>query len=239
MPLESGTVISNLDSTWPLTSDPVGQGDDHIKLLKSVLKSQFPGSGGQGFSKVINATEDEINYLVGVSSSIQTQIDNIITGVSGALNAPAGTVLLFANAATPPGWTKLTSVDDAVLRVVSSATPGTTGGSISITNMSINHSHTTGTHVLVTSEIPNHRHSIFADVDSNTPIGPGLAYAAKMFDAGTTGANSYVITGSETDATVGKTSPAGSNGGHNHGPTSTLNMSLQPKYINVQQAVKS
>ena len=63
MPLENATTLSGLDSTWPLGLDSASRGDDHLRLLKAVLKAQFPGAGGQGFSKPITVTEDELNAL--------------------------------------------------------------------------------------------------------------------------------------------------------------------------------
>ena len=75
MPLETGTTLADLDRTYPLAGDPTSQGDDHLRLLKSILKDQFPGSGGDGFSKTIVATEDEINSLTGVTGNIQGQLD--------------------------------------------------------------------------------------------------------------------------------------------------------------------
>ncbi len=42
MPLETSTYISGLTETWPVTGDPKSQGDDHLRLVKSVLKGTFP-----------------------------------------------------------------------------------------------------------------------------------------------------------------------------------------------------
>ena len=39
MPLETGTKISDLNANWPLGSDPKSQGDDHIRLIKTVLQN--------------------------------------------------------------------------------------------------------------------------------------------------------------------------------------------------------
>lgn len=45
MALESGTYISDLNVNNPVGStDPKAQGDDHIKLIKAVLKNTFPGA---------------------------------------------------------------------------------------------------------------------------------------------------------------------------------------------------
>ena len=43
MALESATYISELVDTNPADSDPVGQGDDHLKMIKTVLKTQVSG----------------------------------------------------------------------------------------------------------------------------------------------------------------------------------------------------
>lgn len=75
MGIESTTTIAGLDSTWPLGSDPIAQGDNHVRLLKAVLKNIFPGVGGNGFATPITAKEAEINYLVGVTSGIQSQLN--------------------------------------------------------------------------------------------------------------------------------------------------------------------
>jgi hypothetical protein len=77
MPLESSTSLASLNSLWPLGSDGKSQGDDHLRLLKSVLKTQFPGAGGIGFSTPIIATEVEINRLTGVTVNIQAKFDLI------------------------------------------------------------------------------------------------------------------------------------------------------------------
>lgn len=63
MGLETGTTISQLDSSWPLGSDQKAQGDDHLRLIKAVLKAQFPGVGGQGFNTPITAKEADLNAL--------------------------------------------------------------------------------------------------------------------------------------------------------------------------------
>ena len=55
MGLETATTISGLQSTNPLSTDLINKGDDHLRLIKSVLKTQFPGAGGSGFAVPITA----------------------------------------------------------------------------------------------------------------------------------------------------------------------------------------
>jgi len=42
MALESATYIDGLVITNPTGSDSISQGDDHIRLIKKVLKNTFP-----------------------------------------------------------------------------------------------------------------------------------------------------------------------------------------------------
>jgi len=79
---------------------------------------------------------------------------------------PAGSVLLFYQAAAPTGWTKLTSQDNKALRVVS-GTGGVAGGTTAFSSVftnqtvstSVSVSGTTGSTTLSTSQIPSHNHA--------------------------------------------------------------------------------
>lgn len=65
MSLETGTKIKDLISSNPPGGDPASQGDDHIRLIKAVLKSQF-----SGFTEGISITkkESEINSLMSLGA---------------------------------------------------------------------------------------------------------------------------------------------------------------------------
>jgi len=91
MTVETGNTISDLKSGWPLKSDPKSQGDDHIRVLKQILQTQFPdGVSGSGFKIPITATTQQINWLSNVSADVQGQINYInsvigTTGLEGAI----------------------------------------------------------------------------------------------------------------------------------------------------------
>jgi len=74
MGLETASYINQLDETFPGSSDQVSQGDDHLRLIKSVLKTQFPNLG----NAPVNITAAQANFLIGVTSAIQDQLDNLI-----------------------------------------------------------------------------------------------------------------------------------------------------------------
>lgn len=44
MGLETATFIGGLTAAWPLANDKKAQGDDHIRLVKSVLQATFPNA---------------------------------------------------------------------------------------------------------------------------------------------------------------------------------------------------
>lgn len=85
MALESASYISQLVATYPLGSDSKSQGDDHLRLIKNVLKTQFGSLGESAVTTTaeeINildgatVTTEELNYVDGVTSAIQDQIDS-------------------------------------------------------------------------------------------------------------------------------------------------------------------
>jgi len=71
MGLETGTYISDLVSTNPLGSDAKSTADDHLRLIKSCIKATYPNVSG-----AVTPTHTELNYVDGVTSAIQTQIDS-------------------------------------------------------------------------------------------------------------------------------------------------------------------
>ncbi len=176
MSLETGTTISILDSSWPTISDPVSQGDDHLKLIKAVLKAQFPGSGGTGFNTPILATEEQLNQLASAGSIF-----------------PSGTKMPFYQASPPTGWSLTAIQNDSMMRVVSAAGTGGTSGvganhSPILNSVVASHTHTfTGTahdHAITTT---THSHTN-GMVDSGYGIGfTGLGTLASIWVPSTSG----------------------------------------------------
>ena len=64
MGLETATYISQLVDTNPTSSDPVSQGDDHLRLIKEVLQAQFTTLG----AAAVTTTAAELNLLDGVTT---------------------------------------------------------------------------------------------------------------------------------------------------------------------------
>ena len=77
MGLETGTYISDLVVTNPVSSDPKSQGDDHFRLIKSTVKTTFPNIDG-----AMTASEEELNILDG--ATLSTSELNILDGVTAS-----------------------------------------------------------------------------------------------------------------------------------------------------------
>jgi len=93
MALESTTYINGLVATNPAGTDARSQGDDHIRMVKSAVKATFPNITG-----AVTPTHTELNYVDGVTSALQTQMDTksplaspTFTGTPAAPTASAGT----------------------------------------------------------------------------------------------------------------------------------------------------
>ena len=74
MGLESASYISELVDTNPVVGDPVGEGDDHLRLIKTVLQTQFSGLSG---TTAVTTSEAELNYVDGVTSAIIIKFSNL------------------------------------------------------------------------------------------------------------------------------------------------------------------
>ncbi|MDR6768617.1 hypothetical protein J2W88_003921 [Acidovorax delafieldii] len=72
MGLETVTYISDLNPLWPLGTlpDRKSEGDNHLRNIKSSLLNTFSAITG-----AVTATHVEINYLSGVTSNVQVQLN--------------------------------------------------------------------------------------------------------------------------------------------------------------------
>jgi len=55
MTVETATYLDSLSSANPGISDQIPEGDDHLRLIKAVLKSTFPGRGGEEGRTIVKA----------------------------------------------------------------------------------------------------------------------------------------------------------------------------------------
>ena len=186
MALETGTYISDLNSSNPVATDGLAQADDHIRLVKSTIKATLPNITGavtsthtelntlDGYSgttadlnilsgaAAAGVTSTEFNRLNGVTSSIQTQINNISSVPSGVImmwsgsnnSIPSGFVLCNGSNGTPDLRNRF------IVGSGSSYSTGNTGGDNSVT--------------LSISQMPSHNHSASSSVSD-----PGHSHSFK------------------------------------------------------------
>ncbi len=163
MSVENANNFEDLDVTLPavVPNDILSEGDDHLRLLKGVLKKVLPGITGNGFNAIITATEAQLNYLTGVTSNIQTQLATAGLGgfpVGGIVpynglivNIPANYKLCDGANGTP------NLIDKFIMGTNIDAQMLSTGGSAD--DIIPAHTHTsTHTHAGSTSTDGNHRH---------------------------------------------------------------------------------
>jgi len=56
MGLESASYLNDLTTTNPTTTDPRSEGDNHIRMLKTVLKATFPGMAGAAWRRILKSS---------------------------------------------------------------------------------------------------------------------------------------------------------------------------------------
>ena len=179
MAIESGDFIDDLVITNPLSGDARTEGDDHIRLIKKVIKATFPNIDGP------------VTPTPAVLNSLQAQI----TALDAAkASMPAATQCLFYQAAAPTGWTKITTQDNKALRVVSGS-GGVAGGSQPFTTAFASKSvaGVVGSHVLTWNEMPSHTHS-YVDVNNAGSVNAGGSWIGSVGnivtkDSGSAGSN--------------------------------------------------
>src|SRR5574343_744985 len=92
MALESATYINGLVSTNPASSDAPSAGDEHLRLIKSTILATFPNITG-----AVTPTHTELDYVDGVTSAIQTQLDALTSVAQNTKNADYTLVAEDAN----------------------------------------------------------------------------------------------------------------------------------------------
>lgn len=101
MPLESGSYVNDLAITNPTSGDPKSQGDDHFRLIKSVLKVTFSGFLG---AVVVRGPESGTGaaYVVTPSTAIPSlQVGMRVQFITTNANTGPATLTVSALAPTP------------------------------------------------------------------------------------------------------------------------------------------
>lgn len=216
MALESATFINQLVATNPTGADPKGAGDDHIRLLKSVLKAQFPNLTG-----AVTVTQAQLNQLATPDLFVQP---GMIVMWSGNLSSLPTGWLLCNGVGTITGGL---SVPDLRDKFIVGA-----GASLAVRAVGGTSTHTHSLSVSITptaldiSQIPAHNHT----------FGQGHPFV------GAGGGGTYASGDDMTDTviTTPPTSTVGSGAPHTHAVSSSLGAAVNhlPPFMAVGFIIK-
>ena len=121
MALESGTYINSLNVSNPAATDGLGQADDHMRLIKSTIKSTFPSITG-----AVTTTQAELNVLDGITATTaELNILDGVTSTTAELNILDGVTATTTEINRLDGVTS--NVQTQLNSKVSSASPTFTG----------------------------------------------------------------------------------------------------------------
>jgi hypothetical protein len=226
-PLPAGSGGTGLSSLGTGVATFLGT-PSSANLLAAVTDETGTGSLVFGTAPTISSA-NLTGTPVAPTAAAGTNTSQIATTAFVSAIIPAGTVMLFYQAAAPTGWTQVTTQNDKALRVVSGVGAGT-GGSVAFTTAFVSQAvsgtvGTSGATTLTTAQIPSHSHSTSLYISGES--GTYNRFYPAFSDATLVGSTS-------TDAT-------GGGGSHTHtGGTFTgtaINLAVQ--YIDVIIASKN
>lgn len=197
MGLETGTFIEDLVATNPLNTDGKSQGDDHMRLIKSVLQNQFPNLGAEA----LTPTAAELNAIVDNNAAVPAGVITMWFGTIATI--PTGWVLCDGNNGTP-------DLDGLFV----SAT--TDEGQIGVEGGTLLHTHTAQSHTLLDSEVPAHHHNTIALGAGVTTPTSGNQIAIEVEVGPLDSLVDYRLEANTATATVGRSSSSGGDGSHTH-----------------------
>lgn len=215
MAIESGSYISDLEPLNPASTDLLKQADDHLRLIKSVLKNTFPNITGP-----VTLTQDQIN-----SPASSVPVGTIMLWYGSSASIPSGFALCngqtvplsdgSGNITTPnlvdriPMGAGATVAQGATAGglTASASTAATTANIVGTTDSAGDHSHLAGT---LTAPAPNvtatTRTGDYSIVGSNTgPEVTGITVGAGGAVTGSTatgGAHTHDFTGTADIASL-------------------------------------
>lgn len=155
MSLEAATYINQLVVSNPDGSDPKGQGDDHLRLIKNTLKNTFPN-----IDAAVTVTPAELNTLAGGTAVFKTGMILLWSGSIATI--PTGWALCNGTAGTP------NLMDRFVVGAGSAYAVGSTGGAT--THL---HAISVAGTALTVGQLPPHNHGPEAGAASFITGGTG------------------------------------------------------------------
>lgn len=230
MALESAIYINQLNAGNPGATDTVAQADDHLRLIKSVLKATFPNITG-----AVTATQADLNDPV-----------------------PSGLIAMWSGSVAPTGWNLCDGTLGTpdlrgrfIIGVNSTHTLNSTGGSITTSSAgshthsmtgagSHNHTGVSGSTILTTDQIPAHKHTISGTCTSeDNNFTSGTQYPLR--EGSNVQLRSYSEDTQNTGGSEGHTHTIGTEGEHAHSLVAegTHSHTTEPPYYALAYIMKA
>lgn len=180
----------------------------------------------------LNSVQEELVAIVleaglsldkGDDSQVLQAILSLIGNAVESVAIVSGTKMLFLNSSAPTGWTQDTTINDRVIRVVSSAGGGV-GGSWTLSGLSASVGNTT----LSLSQTPSHTHPISRASDRGT-FAQWDSGGGRVIDGGTLTAY---------NRNTANTNAVGGSGAHAHSASISSDGTWRPAYVNVIACTK-
>lgn len=104
MSLESASWVTQLVSTNPTATDKIGQGDDHLRMIKTVLQNSFPSTSTEPIIPNMATNANKVLTTDGTDSSWSNTLSLSTLSLSSTLNVSGNltvdTDTLFVDVAT-------------------------------------------------------------------------------------------------------------------------------------------
>ena len=127
-------------------TDLIAIATNFLELRQNERSTAAPSNPVAGMLWVKKDSPTTGNDALAIRNPANNAWDKIYSSDQVVLSAPATTPFLLVASTAPTGWTQVTTWNDRVLRVVSGATGGTTGGSWTISGGVPAHTHTGPSH---------------------------------------------------------------------------------------------
>jgi microcystin-dependent protein len=200
MGLETAEYISGLVTNWPLSTDKRREGDDHLRLLKQVLKNTFPNLNAE-----VTATPSQLNNLPENLTALAAEMVKHLV--------PKRAIMAFSGLESdvPTGWAVCDgrtvqgfgTTPDLRGRFIIGVSPtygkDQTGGAASVNSgTSGSHSHVNQGVALTLQQIPNHSHKVKYTGSNASSGGTDMDFIRPWSDAGTLSVESESVGGGQT-----------------------------------------
>jgi hypothetical protein len=193
-----GTVVGNV--TGNLTGNLTGN-----------VTGNLAGNVTGNLDGNLTATAPTANTAASGTNTTQIATTAFVqSAITAAAAFPSGTTMMFVQTSAPTGWTKSTTHNDKVLRIVSgsASSGGTTAFSSVFTDQTptISSSLSVGATTLTTAQMPSHTHSIpttGCGGGGNAVINSGNAVSSfQSGAAGSGGSHTHSLSGSVTSSAI-------------------------------------